>query len=193
MNIIPYMATDDVFAYYFPGYEDIYVNIANCYRKGYKKFAERINEVILQEIICKAGNIINHTLQPLMVEFRLRDLMQIIVGATVLAIPLAFTEETWRLGETLPVVNVFALSLLSLFFIALFVYYNFYRYNLKNNFLEYIKRIFSIYVISIIVVGIILSIIQKCPWGIDNILALKRILIVAFPASMSAAITDVLK
>ena len=51
----------------------------------------------------------------------------------------------------------------------------------------------SIYVFSLVVVGLLLTLIQRCPWGFDNALALKRILIVAFPASMSAAVSDTLK
>ena len=68
-----------------------------------------------------AGKVLNYAFSPLMVEFRLRDLMQVIVGASILAI------------------------------------------------------------------------IQKYPFGSDNVMALKRILIVAFPASMSAALSDSLK
>jgi hypothetical protein len=44
-----------------------------------------------------------------------------------------------------------------------------------------------------LVVGLLLTIIQKCPWGDDNLLAVKRILIVGFPASMAAAVSDTLK
>ena len=51
----------------------------------------------------------------------------------------------------------------------------------------------SIYIVSTVVVGVMLTILQKCPWGTDPLLAIKRIVIVTFPASMSAAITDVLK
>jgi hypothetical protein len=39
----------------------------------------------------------------------------------------------------------------------------------------------------------LLTQIQQCPWGIDNALAMKRIIVVAFPASMSATVTDALK
>ncbi len=59
--------------------------------------------------------------------------------------------------------------------------------------MQYIIRVISTYLISIAVVAIILTILNKCPWGLDNILALKRIIIVAFPASMSATVSDVLK
>ncbi len=140
-----------------------------------------------------AGKVLNYALSPLMVEFRPRDLMQVIVGASILAVPVAFTEETWNLGDQLPFYNVLALSALSLLFIALFVYFNFYRFAFKGHALEYCKRVAATYTFSLFLVGVILTIIQKCPWGSDNILAVKRILIVSFPASMSAAVSDTLK
>jgi uncharacterized membrane protein len=140
-----------------------------------------------------AGKVLSYALSPLMVEFRPRDLMQIIVGASILAVPVAFTEETWNLGAQLPLGNVLTLSALSVLFIALFVYLNFYRFAFRGHVVEYCKRVLAIYLFSLLVVGIILTIVQKCPWGTDALLALKRVLIVAFPASMSAAISDTLK
>jgi uncharacterized membrane protein len=140
-----------------------------------------------------AGNIISHALKPLMVEFRPRDLMQVIVGASILAVPVAFTEETWRLGQTLPFRNVLILSAVSLLFIALFVYFNFYRFAFKGHVLEYVKRVLSIYLFSLFVVGALLTVIQQAPWASNVVLAMKRVLIVAFPASMSAAVSDALK
>lgn len=140
-----------------------------------------------------AGKIISYSLKPLMIEFRPRDLMQIIIGASILAVPVASTEETWNLGKELPLFNVLGLSLLSIVFIALFVYFNFYRFAFKGHVFEYIKRVVSIYFFSLLVVSTILTIVQKCPWGTDNLVALKRILIVAFPASMSAAVSDIIK
>ncbi len=139
------------------------------------------------------GKVVNVVLKPLMVEFRPRDLMQVIVGASILAVPVAFTEETWSLGSELPLANVLALSGLSVLFIGLFVYSNFYRYHFKTHAGKFAKRVLAIYVFSLIVVGVLLTIIQRCPWGVDNVLAIKRILIVAFPASMSASLSDALK
>jgi uncharacterized membrane protein len=144
-------------------------------------------------IVDSAGKAIHYAVTPLMVEFHPRDLLQIIVGASILAVPVAFTEETWNLGEKLPLQNVLGLSILSLLFIGLYVYFNFYRDMLRQHIWEYVKRVFSIYVFSLLIVGILLTLIEQCPWGIDNLLAMKRILIVAFPASMSAAISDALK
>lgn len=144
-------------------------------------------------IVDEAGNVISHALKPFMVEFRLRDVMQVIVGASLLAVPVALTEEVWKLSAELPIRNVIALSGLSLLFIGLFVYLNFYRSYLGKHWLQYCSRVLFTYAISLIVVALLLWIIQRCPWETEPIVALKRILIVAFPASMSAAVSDVLK
>ena len=144
-------------------------------------------------IVDSSGEIIQRIVKPLMVELKLKDIIQIFVGATLLAIPMAYTEETWQLGEKLPLLNVGILALLSLTFIAIFVYANFYRYYLKGFVFEYIKRVFAIYLISLIVVGFLMTVIQQCPWGVDNLLAIKRIVIVALPASMSAVAVDAVK
>ena len=140
-----------------------------------------------------SGKLIHRVVKPLMVELRLKDVIQIIVGATLLAIPMAFTEETWKLGNSLPNKNVAMLSFISIFFVSIFVYVHFYRYYLKGFVFQYIKRVISIYFISLLVVGILMTIIQQCPWGMDNILAVKRIIIVSLPASMSAVATDAIK
>ena len=128
-----------------------------------------------------------------MVEIHARDVAQIFVGSAILAIPVGFTEETWNLGRTLPSANVAALALISLVFIALFVHLHFYRGFLGSYVFEYVKRIIAIYAISLVVVGVLLTIIQQCPWATDWLLAVKRIVIVAFPASMSATVADALK
>jgi len=144
-------------------------------------------------VVDATGKVLNYTLKPLMTEFKPRDLMQVIVGASLLSVPVAFTEETWVLGAELPLINIIGLSVISLIFIGLFVYFNFYRYMFRGHIFEFIKRVAAIYLVSLLVVCLLLTIIDKCPWGEDNITALKRIMIVAFPASMSAAISDTLK
>jgi uncharacterized membrane protein len=144
-------------------------------------------------ILDASGKVIHRVVKPLMVEVRARDLVQVIVGASILAIPAGFTEETWNLGEQLPLANVVALAILSVTFIALFVYFNFYREYLRTYLWEFIKRVAVIYFLSLCVVALLLTLIGKCPWGVDNLLALKRIVIVALPSSLSAALSDALK
>ena len=139
------------------------------------------------------GKVLHKIVSPLMVELHPRDLLQIMIGASILAIPVGFTEETWNLGQTLPLINIIGFLAVSLLFIATFVYYNYYRRHLREHWGEFIKRVFSTYVISFIVVGILLTLIQRTAWDADLVLTFKRIIIVTFPASMSAAIADFLK
>ncbi|WP_265244014.1 DUF2391 family protein [Muriicola sp. Z0-33] len=141
----------------------------------------------------KSGEIISYALKPLMLEFKPRDIMQVIIGSALLAIPVSFTEEAWNLGETLPIFNVWIIATLSLVLISVFVYFNFYKVTLKGYVLDFIKRIIGTYLISLIVVALILTLIEKCPWGIDNALAIKRIIIVTFPAAMSGTLSDTIK
>jgi uncharacterized membrane protein len=156
-----------------------------------KRIGGYLHKVI--PIMDNTGKVINTVIAPFMVELKPRDIMQIIVGATVLAIPVGLTEETWILAGQLKIENVMSLGVLSVFFIALFVYFNFYRYYLKGHLFQYIKRVIAIYGLSLITVGLLLTIIDKCPWGTENLLAIKRIIITTFPASMAATISDTIK
>jgi len=151
----------------------------------------RLREIV--SVYDKTGKLIHKLMNPVMLEFYPRDIIQVIVGATLLAVPIAFTEETWKLGETLPNLNIFGLFFLSILFISVFVYYNYYRNKFKTHWSEFLKRILSTYILSFLVVGIILMLIQKAPLQSNLILAFKRIVIVTFPASMSAAISDIVK
>lgn len=141
----------------------------------------------------KSGEIISYALKPLMLEFKPRDIMQVIIGSALLAIPVSLTEEAWILGKTLPILNVSMIAILSLVLISVFVYFNFYKVTLKGYVIDFIKRIIGTYLISLLVVALILTLIDKCPWGVDNTLAIKRIIIVAFPAAMSGTLSDTIK
>ena len=150
----------------------------------------------LREIITVFGpkdKIIQKIINPVMLEFYPRDVVQVLIGSSILAVPVAFTEETWKLGEILPLLNVILIMLLSLLFISMFVYYNYYRNKLKEHWDEFLKRVISTYVFSFIVANLILFLIGQAPWSINALLAFKRAVLVSFPASMSAAIADTVK
>ncbi|PIS05101.1 MAG: DUF2391 domain-containing protein [Candidatus Buchananbacteria bacterium CG10_big_fil_rev_8_21_14_0_10_42_9] len=126
------------------------------------------------------------------IRFQSKDAMQIVVGAALLAIPIGFTEETWRLGEHLPTLNILIITVLSIVFITVFVFFNYKRGELKHHHTEFVKRVAATYVLAFLVVGLFMTLIQQAPWILDTTLAIKRILIVTFPASMSAVIADML-
>ncbi|MGD2251926.1 MAG: DUF2391 family protein [Anaerolineales bacterium] len=154
----------------------------------FQRVAGRLHRIV--PILDAAGKVIHYAVSPLRVELRRRDVMQILVGSSVLAVPIAFTEETWRLGSSLPMRNVVILAGLSILFISAYVYFNFYRELLRQHLFDYIKRVLAIYLLSLIVVGTLLTIIEMAPWREDLLLAVKRTIIVGFPSSMSAAVSD---
>ena len=126
-------------------------------------------------------------------ELKLRDIFQIIVGAYILAVPVAFTEEVWVISTEIAVRKIYWIAAMSVFFITSFVYTNIYHNNIKENWVHFIRRGFATYLVTLVAVGWFLTIIDKCPWTTDHILAIKRIILVAFPASMAATISDSMK
>ncbi len=133
-------------------------------------------------------------IDPLFHEFHLKDVLQVIIGASILAIPVGLQDETWTLGETLPIINVFGFVILSFLFISLFTYYHYHKeQGLKKYHKHFTRRVILTYVLSFFVVAILLTLIQKAPWQTDWILAFKRIVLITFPASMSGTIADVIK
>lgn len=52
--------------------------------------------------------------------FNLEDASQVLVGAFALAVPISFSEEAWRLGESLPMINLLMLLSLSVIFLSFF-------------------------------------------------------------------------
>ena len=139
------------------------------------------------------GNVISYALKPIMLEFKPRDVLQVMIGAALLAMPVCLTEEAWVLGEELPPLNVFFVALLSIVLIGVFVYYNFYKVTIKGYEHQFLRRVLGTYLISLFVVALILTTLNKCPWFMDTSLALKRVIIVAFPASMSGTLSDTIR
>ena len=139
------------------------------------------------------SHLLNKLSEHIKVEFTAKDMVQVLVGASILAIPVALTEETWRLGQLLPLQNILALMMLSFVFISIFTYFHYYKDKLHHYMGFYVSRVVSTYLLSFLIVAILLTIIQKTPWTTDFIVAFKRIVIVSFPASLSGAIADTLK
>jgi len=139
------------------------------------------------------GKIVGHALKPFMVELKPRDLWQILVGASVLALPTALTEEVWILGEELSMDRIYLLVFLSLLVIGNFVYFNFYRFHLRGHAIQYIMRVLVSYGLGLAVAAGILTLFGKCPWELDPLLAIKRTVVVAFPASLTGTLADAIK
>jgi uncharacterized membrane protein len=156
---------------------------------------KRINGYLNQVVTLfdAAGKPLSQAINPLMVELKPRDVLQIFVGAFLIAAPLCFTEEVWTLSVELKQENVYALGAISALTVALFIYFNFYRFKLKGNILEFVKRIIATYLITASSIVLILALIDKFPYDTAPYVALKRVLIIGFPALFGAVISDYIK
>jgi uncharacterized membrane protein len=156
---------------------------------------KRINGYLKEVVtfIDSSGKPVSQIINPLMTELKPRDILQIFVGAFLVASPLAFTEEIWQLSISLKKINAFALGAISFITSALFIYFNTYRYKIKGNVIEYIKRVFATYLISLSSIILILSLIDKFPVFETPYIAIKRVLIIGFPTVFAAVISDNLK
>ncbi len=136
-------------------------------------------------------------INPINIDFNIHDLFQVIIGASILAVPVGFTQEVWSLGESLPLLNIFLLMIVTLFFISIFTYFHYHRQYINANPMNHLskltKRVLVTYIFSFIVVAILLEIIQVTAWSVDTLLAFKRVVIVALPSALGAVISDTIK
>lgn len=122
--------------------------------------------------------------------FNFEDASQIFVGAFALAVPISFSEEAWKLGETLPFFNLLMLFLLSIVFLSLYTYESVFQRTISKRLPAFVIRIIVAYLITILVVSLVLFCINKLPLVSDLTVALKRVIIISMPASMGAIVVD---
>ncbi len=140
-----------------------------------------------------AGNTVKHNVTRLKVELTLSDVMQILVGAAMLAIPTALTEEVWNMGKEVPWFNVIMMLLIEYIIIGMFIYLESYQQHIKLYRSEFIKRVLATLILSGVIVGLFLALVGKLPLFSDTDVAIKRIIIGMLPASMSATVLDSFK
>jgi uncharacterized membrane protein len=122
--------------------------------------------------------------------FNLEDASQIFVGAFALAVPISFSEEAWRLGETLPAMNLIMLFALSVAFLGIYAYQSVFQHDVQRRKLVFVSRIVIAYLMTAFVVALVLLSLDKLPLLEEPMVALNRIIIISMPASMGAIIVD---
>ena len=122
--------------------------------------------------------------------FNLEDLSQIAIGGFALAIPVSFSEEAWKLGESLPLLNLALLFFLSVVFLSFYTYEGVFQAEIRNRIAVFIFRIILAYVITGIIVSLVLISINKFPVFADPVTAIKRLIVISMPASMGAIVVD---
>jgi uncharacterized membrane protein len=122
--------------------------------------------------------------------FNLEDISQISIGAFALAVPISFSEEAWKLGESLPAVNIFFVFVLSIIFLAFFAYQGVFQGKIEQRIGGFIIRIIIAYLITGCIVALVLFSIDKFPLASEPLIAIKRLIVISMPASMGAIIVD---
>ena len=122
--------------------------------------------------------------------FNLEDASQVAIGAFALGVPISFSEEAWRLGVTLPAINLAILFGLSVIFLSFFAYQSVFQGNIKRRVPVFVFRIVVAYTIAAVVVALILLSLDKFPLFAEPAIALKRLVVITMPASMGAIIVD---
>ncbi len=120
----------------------------------------------------------------------LEDLSQLIIGASVLSVPIAFTEEAWNMSKSLPILNLVLVFILSISFLSIYSYFGIFQGIIKNRIWTYILRVLIGYTVTLVVVIIVLLALNKFPISTEPIIAIKRVIIISFPASMGAIVVD---
>lgn len=118
------------------------------------------------------------------------DLSQLIIGASVLSVPIAFTEEAWNLSKTIPILNLGIIVFLTLGFIGIYAFKGIFQGHIKKRKATFVKRVLIDYGVTLVVVVIVLFALNKFPINTEPLIALKRVIIISFPASMGAIVVD---
>ena len=118
-----------------------------------------------------------------------RDVAEIVVGSCVLAFPVSVTEEVWELSKTLPLGRVLYLAYWSNIFIALFTYHRYFRGQLRGNVGRFVLRVGAVYFVTVASAATILLALNQLT-TVETVVAIKRVVIVSFPASFAATIVD---
>ena len=144
-------------------------------------------------VVDETGKLINWAVQPVMVELKPRDVAQIVVGATILGTPLVLTDEAMAAAGALSTQRIVAVAVVSVLFITGFVYFNFYRSLIRGHAKQFVIRVVTTYSVALLTVAGLLWLFGQDAWQTDPELALRRVIVVGFPASMFATVADAIK
>jgi len=118
-----------------------------------------------------------------------RDVAEIAIGSALLAFPVATTEEVWNLSTTLSPLRIVAIGLTSVLVVAAFVVVVYHKAEGSPNRRDFWHRVIAVYGVTLVVCAGILWMLDRLPLA-ELSVAIKRTMLVAFPASFSATVVD---
>jgi len=122
------------------------------------------------------------------VSFRARDVVEIALGACIMAFPTATTEEVWNLGAELSLSRAVLFLIASVFFLAVLIYgIHGHRPEDRTVFLQ---RVIATYLVTFLIGAALLFGVDRLELFTDPLTGIKRAILVAFPASFAATAID---
>ncbi len=119
-----------------------------------------------------------------------RDIAELAIGACIMAFPLAVTEEVWNLSAELSLGRSLLIAFGTLLVVAVLVWMLFYHGQTPEDRRHFVWRVMAAYGLALLVAALLLAGIDRLPLLGDPVLALKRTILVAFPASFAATAVD---
>lgn len=122
--------------------------------------------------------------------FELRDVAEIALGGSVMAFPVATAGEIWDLGKELAIGRVLLFTLSSLFFLSIMVYGMHGHGGEHSNRKAFWQRVVTTYLVTMLISALLLFGVDRLNLLSDPLVAIKRTILVAFPASFAATVVD---
>ena len=119
-----------------------------------------------------------------------RDMAEMLLGAVALAYPLVVTEEVWHLGQAMTWPRALALWFGSAVVIGWYGTHAFQHGSFRKNWGQIILRVLVAHGLTFAVCATLLLVMDKFPILTDPGIALRRAMIVMYPAAFAATILD---
>lgn len=144
---------------------------------------------LIHHVQDEEGNPVATVSGPLKVEFHLEDFMQLIAGASIMALPVAMGSDVWSLGTELSAGRALTIFTLSILTLGAFIWALFYGKRINEYRGHFVRRVVSAYLVTFLIAFLLLFLFDKAPLD-DLQVTLTRTILVAFPASFAATAVD---
>lgn len=123
-------------------------------------------------------------------ELRARDVAELALGASIMGFPIAATEEIWDLSAELTLFRAILIAIATLLVIGVLVWLLYQHGEPPEDRRDFLRRVLIGYGMTLFISSVLLFGIDRLELTTDPILALKRTILVAFPASFAATAVD---
>lgn len=122
--------------------------------------------------------------------FKKQDIVEIALGACIMGFPVAVTEEVWNLGTELTLTHSLLFTFASLFVLAVLIYVLHEHDDTRDSRKAFVHRVLATYCATLLIAALLLYGVNRLGLFENPAVALKRTILVAFPASFAATVVD---